>query len=114
MGFEDEIQQWVLIDNKMKILNEQIKQLRDRKNSLEQGIINYVSSHNLSKSAIEISDGILKVTNTKVTQTLTFTYVEKTLGEIIHDEVKVKQIIAHLKQKRESKIVPEIKRVSKN
>jgi hypothetical protein len=114
MGFEDEIQQWVLVDNKMKILNEQIKQLRDRKNSLEQGIINYASSHNLSNSAIEISDGKLKFTNTKVTQPLTFTYVEKTLGEIIHDEVKVKQIIAHLKQKRESKIVPEIKRVSKN
>jgi len=114
MGFEDEIQQWVLIDNKMKILNEQMKQLRDRKNSLEQGIINYASSHNLSNSAIEISDGKLKFTNTKVTQPLTFTYVEKTLGEIIHDEVKVKQIIAHLKQKRESKIVPEIKRVSKN
>lgn len=114
MGFEDEIQQWVLVDNKMKILNEQIKQLRDRKNSLEQGIINYASSHNLSNSAIEISDGKLKFTNTKVTQPLTFTYVEKTLGEIIHDEIKVKQIIAHLKQKRESKIVPEIKRVSKN
>ena len=114
MGFEDEIQQWVLIDNKMKILNEQMKQMRDRKNSLEQGIINYASSHNLSNSAIEISDGKLKFSNTKVTQPLTFTYVEKTLGEIIHDEVKVKQIIAHLKQKRESKIVPEIKRVSKN
>jgi len=114
MGFEDEIQQWVLLDNKMKILNEQIKQLRDRKNSLEQGIINYASSHNLSNSAIEISDGKLKFSNTKVTQPLTFTYVEKTLGEIIHDEVKVKQIISHLKQKRESKIVPEIKRVSKN
>lgn len=114
MGFEDEIQQWVLIDNKMKILNEQMKQLRDKKNSLEQGIINYASSHNLSNSAIEISDGKLKFSNTKVTQPLTFTYVEKTLGEIIHDEVKVKQIIAHLKQKRESKIVPEIKRVSKN
>ena len=31
MSFEKQIQQWVAIDNQMKILNDNIKELRDKK-----------------------------------------------------------------------------------
>ena len=34
MSFENKIQQWVQLDNQVKKLNEQIKQLRDQRNSL--------------------------------------------------------------------------------
>jgi dihydroorotase len=45
---------------------------------------------------------------------LTFKYLEKTLGEIIKNESQVKLIMEHIKQKREIKVVPEIKRFSAN
>jgi hypothetical protein len=36
MSFEQQIQQWVAIDNQMKILNDNIKELRNKKNNISQ------------------------------------------------------------------------------
>ena len=114
MSFENQIQQWVSLDNQLKQLNEKVKYLRDKRNNLEENITSYASENNLSNATVKISDGRLKFTNTKVQEPLTFKYLEKTLGEVIKNESQVKLIMEHLKQKRSVKIVPEIKRFSNN
>lgn len=114
MSFENQIQQWVQMDNQLKQLNEKTKELREKKNTLEKNITSYVSSNNLSNSTVQIGDGKLKFANTKVPEPLTFKYLEKTLGEIIKNETQVQLIMEHIKQKRTIKIVPEIKRFSNN
>ena len=114
MSFENQIQQWVSLDNQLKHLNEKVKDLRDKRNNLEENITSYASENNLSNATVKISDGRLKFTNTKVQEPLTFKYLEKTLGEVIKNESQVKLIMEHLKQKRAFKIVPEIKRFSNN
>jgi len=38
MSFEQQIQQWVTIDNQMKILNDKMKDLRDKKNTISEQI----------------------------------------------------------------------------
>ena len=114
MSFENQIQQWVLVDNELKQINEKTKELRDKRNYLEQNITTYVSKNNLSNATVQIKDEKLKFTNTKVPEPLTFKYLEKTLGEVIKNESQVKLIMEHIKQKRNIKIVPEIKRFSNN
>ena len=114
MSFENQIQQWVQIDNQLKQLNEKVKDLREKRNTLENNITNYAFSNNLSSATVQIGDGKLKFVNTKVQEPLTFKYLEKTLVEIIKNEDHVNLIMEHLKQKRDVKIVPEIKRFSKN
>ena len=114
MSFENQIQQWVQIDNQLKDLTEKTKTLRDKRNTLEENITNYVSTNNLSNATVNISDGKLKFVNTRVPETLTFKYLEKTLGEVIKNESQVKQIMEHIKLKRNIKIVSEIKRFSNN
>jgi hypothetical protein len=114
MSFENQIQQWVSIDNQLKQINEKTKELREKRNTLEKNITNYASSNNLSNSSIKISDGRLKFANTRVPEPITFKYLEKTLGEVIKNESQVNLIIEHIKQKRNIKIVPEIKRFSDN
>lgn len=114
MSFENDIKQWVQIDNQLKELNERTKVLREKRNSLEKNITTYATSNNLSNSTVQIGDGKLKFTNTRVPEPLTFKYLEKTLGEIIKNENQVKLIMEHIKQKRDIKIVPEIKRYSNN
>ena len=114
MSFESKIQQWVSLDNQLKQLNEKVKDLRDKRNNLEENITSYASENNLSNATVKISDGRLKFTNTKVQEPLTFKYLEKTLGEVIKNESQVKLIMEHLKQKRSVKIIPEIKRFSNN
>ncbi len=114
MNFESQIQQWVSIDNQIKQTNEKMKELREKRNILEQNITNYASSNNLSESFIYISDGKIKITQTKIQEPLTFKYLEKTLGEIIKNDNQIKLIMNHLKEKRAVKIIPEIKRFSRN
>ncbi len=113
-SFERNIQQWVSLDNQIKKLNEQAKELREKKDELCNNILEYADSNNMRENVIQISDGKLRFVETKVQQPLSFKYVEKALGEIIKNEEQVKKIVAYLKQNRESKTESEIKRYYKN
>jgi uncharacterized coiled-coil DUF342 family protein len=114
MNFENQIQQWVALDNQLKILNEKVKDLRDKRSQLTENITQTANKNNMLNSTVQISDGKLKFVNTKVQQPLTFKYVEQSLGEIIKNEQQVKQIMEHLKKNRDTKLVQEIKRYSNN
>jgi hypothetical protein len=114
MSFENQIQQWVQLDNQLKNINEKTKELREKRNVLEDNITSYASINNLSNTTIPISDGKLKFANAKIPEPLTFKYLEKTLSEVIKNENQVKLIMEHIRQKREIKVVPEIKRFSNN
>ena len=114
MSFENQIQQWVSYDNQVKTLSDKIKEIKNKRNELEDNITKYASTNNLSNSTVQISDGKLRFVNTKIQEPITFKYLEKTLSEVIKNESQVKLIIEHLKQKRSIKIVPEIKRFSNN
>ena len=114
MSFEQQIQQWVSIDNKIRLLNDQIKELREKKIKLSDNLNEYARENNLSNATIQISDGKLKFASTKVQSPLTFKYLEKSLGEIIKNENQVTQIVEYIKNKREVKVVSEIKRFSNN
>ena len=114
MSFENQISQWVSIDNQLKNLNEKTKDLREKRNTLTENITKYASNNNLSNETVKISDGRLKFANTKVPEPLTFKYLEKTLGEVIKNESQVRLIMTHLKEKRNIKTVSEIKRFSNN
>ena len=114
MSFENKIQQWVHLDNQLKKLNEQVKQLREQRNSLETNLTTYAKTNNMSQTTVQVNNDKLKFVDTKVPEPLTFKYLEKTLGEIIKNETQVQLIMEHIKQKRAIKVVPEIKRFSPN
>jgi len=112
--FEQQIQQWVNIDNQLKILNEKVYELREKRHNLCENLTSHIHTNNMSNASIQISDGKLKFVTTKTTAPITFKYLEKSLGEIIKNEHQVKQIIEYLKQHREVKLIPEIKRTFTN
>jgi len=114
MSFEQNIQQWISVDNQMKQLTDKIKELRDKKNTLNDAIFNHVENSNLSNATVQISDGKLKFIKTKDTQQLTFKYLETCLHEIIKNEEQVNKIVEYIKNKRDIKYVPEIKRFYNN
>ncbi len=114
MNFEQQIQQWVTIDNQMKTLNERMKELREKKNELTCQINTHVETTQLSNASIKISDGKLRFVQMKETQPLTFKYLETCLKEIIKNDEQVRQIVEYIKNKREVKYVPEIKRLYNN
>lgn len=114
MSFDNDIQKWIQIDTHLKKLNEQSKQLREQKNTLESNLTNYAKTNNITDKTIKVNNDKIKFVNTKVPEPLTFKYLEKTLGEIIKNESQVQLIMDHIKQKRSIKVVPEIKRFYSN
>jgi len=114
MEFKEQIQQWVTIDNQLKIIGERMKELRDKKNEITDQINAYIETSELSNSVVKINDGQLKFIKVKETQPLTFKYLETCLSEIIKNEEQVKKIIEYVKNKREITYVSEIKRSYNN
>jgi hypothetical protein len=104
------IKEWVVLDNKIKEINNQVKQFRDQKNTVNTEVVRYVQDNNLNNAKIQISDGQLKFVNSKITHPLTFKFLEECLNDIINDKDKVNQIILYIKQQRDVKSVMDIKR----
>ena len=109
-NLEKTIQNWVELDNELKKLNERSKDIRTRKNDVEDKIMTYVEDNNMNNSVVNISDGKIKFCETKQTSPLTLGFLEKCLSEVIANQSQVKQIVDYIKSKRETKMVPEIKR----
>ena len=108
------MQQWLVLDNQIKIYSEKLKEIRNKQKNTEEILTSHASNNNLFHSTIKTTDGKLKFVNTKVTSPLTFKYLEKSLGEIIKNDTQLKLIIEQIKSKREVSIIPEIKRIYNN
>ena len=110
MSFEEHIKEWVSTDNMMKLYLEKIRGLRQRRNDITDTLVTYAAEQNLNHAIIQISDGRLKFQQTKITNPLTFKFVEECLHECIENTDNVKHIIKHIKEKRSIRMVPDIKR----
>jgi hypothetical protein len=110
MSFEDNIRQWVTVDNQIKKYTIETKKLRELKSNLSNNILAHAVDHNLSHSMVEISDGSLKFQNMKVTSPLTFKLITECLSDCIDNKEQVKQLVDYIRQKRDVKYVPEVKR----
>lgn len=107
---EKTIQEWVNYDNELKTLHENTKEIRNKKNELEDKILSFIENNKMENSVITISDGRLKFVETKQTAPLTLTFLDQCLSEVIANKSQVEQIMNYIKKKRETKLVPEIKR----
>ena len=110
MPFEDDIKKWVGLDNQLKILNEKAKNIRSEKNELNETIMDYVETNSLNNATVKISDGRLRFGQTKQTCPLTLKLIEQCLADCISNEEQVEFIMNHIKEKRDIKVVQDIKR----
>jgi seryl-tRNA synthetase len=109
--FEDKIRSWVKLDDELREVQKQVRDLRERRNTIANSIHTYIDSNTQLKNAsINISDGRLKIGQTHTPQTLTFKFLEECLNEIIPNKDSVTQIVNHVKSKRSIKTTPDIKR----
>jgi hypothetical protein len=105
-----QVRQWVAIDEQMKITNEKIKKIRELKTHLTKNICDYIHNKNMQKNKIYISNGTLSFYEKKDYSPLTYSYVEKCLGELIADKKQVDFIIQYMKDHRDIHTVPDIRR----
>lgn len=108
--FKNDIKKWVSIDNKIKNINDELRELRRNKTDISDNINSYVEENQLDASTISISDGRLKFTETRQIQPITLKFIEICLKECIDDDSALEQIMDHIKESREYKINKDIKR----
>ena len=110
MSLEENIKQWVRLDDQLKMVNEKSKEIREKKNNIEENILVYVEKNNLENATAKITGGKLKFIETKQTAPLTLKFIEECLNQTINNPLKVKEILAHMKEQREIKYIKDIKR----
>jgi hypothetical protein len=108
--FINNVKQWVNLDNQLKIVNDKIKLMRDRKLFLNSQICAFANENNINHKHIEITDGVLKFYKRKEYKPLSYGFVENTLREIIPNKEHVEFILKHLKEKRETVMHDDIRR----
>ena len=113
MSFEKQVQDWVNVDNQIKTLGNKMKELREIKNNNEISILKYIETNKLNKATINISDGILKFTDTKQVAPLTLKYVKECLEKCIKNTEQVDYVMNIIKESREVKYNTDIKRIYK-
>jgi hypothetical protein len=114
MSFEENIQKWVTLDNQIKMLNDKLKELRENKNSICNNILQHVDEKNLENATVKISDGKLQFTSIRQTQSLTLKYVHDCLIKCIGKQEQVDAIMKYIKESRDIKYIPDIKRTYQN
>jgi len=112
--FQEDIKKWVMLDSKLKLLTDNVKDIRGERNELSNNIMSFVDENNLSSSTIKISDGKLKFCTNKQTSPLTLGFLEKCLMDLFKETDKVNQIMDYIKNKRETKYNSDIKRFYNN
>jgi hypothetical protein len=113
-AFDKQIQKWIELDNRLKKINNEIKTTREMKNDLEASIMETVNNKKLLNTTVSTMDGRLRFIETKTSNPLSFTFIEKCLHEIIPNSSQVQHILRYMKEKREIKINSEIKRYYNN
>ena len=108
--FDKQVYKWIEMDNKIKKINAELKTLREGKNDIETSIMETVNNKKLLNTSLALPDGRLRFVETKTTNPISLTFIEKCLNELIPNKSQVQHILKYMKDKREIKTNPEIKR----
>jgi len=108
--FQQGIRQWVQLDNKLKEVNAKARELREQRNSIQDNIIEQSIEQGFDNATIQISNGKLKIGETRNRAPLSFKFVEQCLLDCIDDTEQVKYLMNYIKEKQPYRISKDIKR----
>ena len=99
--FKSSVVNWVSIDDKIKELNNKIKELKEEKKEDEAVIINYLEKY--KQDMIDITGGKLKKNITKTQTPLKKDLITSALNELINDSNKAVEMTDYIFSKRQTK-----------
>ena len=111
--FNQNIMSWVDCDNQIKTKNEEIKQIRSKKDNLEGSIVEFIQGNNLQDNVFNISsmDTQLQMNTTSVKETMSYKFLETTLLNYFNnDQDKANDLMTFIKNHRSSSDKVSLKR----
>ena len=109
MSFDQNMQQYIQTENKIKEIYSQLITLRETKARLTYDLVQYAEKNDLLGKTIPFQKAKIRFVTSQVASTLSFKYGESCLGEIIPSKEQVTKIVEYLKKKRDIKRVHEIR-----
>jgi len=97
--FIESIKSWVAIDDKIKKLKDEIKNLTSEKKEFETEILQGLDK--LEENAISITDGKLKKNVSKTQTPLKKELIQKSIFEFLKDEKKTLDILENMNKSRQ-------------
>ena len=111
MDLETAVKNWVTVDNKVRVLNQHIRNVREERNTSEKNLMKCIESNELQNSTINISDGRLKYKISKYNPPLTLKNVRNCLEKHLDDREKIDDILNALKHDKPTIHKPSINRI---
>lgn len=108
--FKNTIKNFVGIDDQIRTLQNQIKELKRQKTQFSKNIVTYMSQNNLENTNINISDGKLKVVQSKRQVAVNKPYAIKVLTEYFQDSEEATKVASLIFDNREFKFTKNLKR----
>lgn len=103
------VQQYIAIDDELQSLQEQQRQLRERKQQVQSQIIKTMKDHKLDHRTMKLGSHQLSIGSRKQYSALSFSYIQSSLEQLIPDKEHRDYVLQYLRDNREVKTVEEIK-----
>jgi len=108
-GFEDSVREWVRLDNKVRQLSDELKELRKEKKPKEDSIIKHLEQNGIN--VIEINGGKLRRNKSETKQKIQQEDIEKALKNKLNTQ-KASEIMEYMENNRSTKINVNLKRTN--
>ena len=111
--FKDAVKKYVQIDNERKLLSKKSSQLKKDQDNIENFILTFMESNNMTDKNILISDGKLQYNTTNTTESLTKKYLLEKLNIYFKNEKKAEHCTKFLYDNRGTREKVSLKRKKK-
>jgi len=111
--FNKNIMSWVDYDNQIKTKNEEIKQIRSKKDEIEGSIVEFIQGNNLHDNVFNISsmNTQLQMNTTTIKETISYKFLENTLLKYFDNDCdKSNDLMTFIKNNRTSSDKVSLKR----
>jgi hypothetical protein len=97
--FKNIVISWVQLDDKIKIINSELKNMKDEKKQYEDFILSFMEKYN--ENMITLSNGILKKSVSQTKQSIKEEMIQEVIEEFTKDMEQAYSITQKIIQKRE-------------
>ena len=108
-SLSQQVQQYLAIEEELQSLQEQQRQLRERKQHLQNQIIQTMKEKKLDHRTMKLGSHQLSIGSRKQYSALSFSYIQSSLEQLIPDQEQRDFVLNFLRDNREVKIIEEIK-----
>lgn len=99
-SINESIKQWLQLDLRIEQQYKELEELRVQRDKLEKNIIEHMNSNGMNKTVVKADKYKLSIATENEYTHLSYTFLEKSLSNILQDNIKAKILCEKVKANR--------------